>query len=305
MSEKFLEYPSHSRIHPLNSFGPNVYVKRDDELSFGITGSKYRKYLSLIPWLLKKEAKEVVLIGSAYSNHVMGFSQLLIENGIKPIPFLLKGSNKKPTGNLLLTSMLCDEIHWIDRSEWSLVEEMADTFARARERCIVIPEGAAIPEALAGAKTLAEDIERNEKENGLRFDHILVDAGTGMTALGLAGMQAKIHVLLLAKSALELPAHFTCHHPENARSYGSVNRQVFNTIREIAKHEGILTDPIYSAKLFDEARRIFKDLEGNKLIVHSGGGLALMKYQDNLAFHSSIPSLRYANQTSGLEMLEQ
>ena len=66
----------------------NCFVKRDDELGFGISGSKIRKYRSLIPWLIQKGIEEVVIIGSSCSNHVLGLSQLLIENKLKPTLFL-------------------------------------------------------------------------------------------------------------------------------------------------------------------------------------------------------------------------
>ncbi|MCK4934903.1 MAG: hypothetical protein KAR79_04885, partial [Simkaniaceae bacterium] len=252
----FLDYPYRSRIHPLNSFGKDVFVKRDDELSFGITGSKYRKYLSLIPYLIKQNVKEVVLIGGAYSNHVVGCAQLLIENGITPIPFLLERSQKKPVGNLLFTEMMCPEIHWIARGNWDNVQKIANDYAVNRERCVVIPEGASMNEALPGAKSLSIDIERNQRENGLIFDHILIDAGTGMTARGLiegAPLKSHIHILALAKCTFPNSGNpYTLHRPQNAKSFGSVNRRVFQTIRDVARKEGILLDPIYSAKLFDE-----------------------------------------------------
>src|ERR1700761_5279772 len=80
-------YATHSRVHSLRSFlfsGTTCYVKRDDELGFGVSGSKIRKYCSLIPFFLNQGIQEVVVIGNAYSNHVLSLVQLLIENQLSP-----------------------------------------------------------------------------------------------------------------------------------------------------------------------------------------------------------------------------
>src|SRR5437016_4466946 len=114
------EYSLHSRVHPLRSYSfdeAKVFVKRDDELGFGISGSKMRKYSSLIPFLIAHKFQEVVLIGGAYSNNVLGLVQLLIENGIKATLFLREDVGDDLKGNRLLLSLLVDEqtIHWISR----------------------------------------------------------------------------------------------------------------------------------------------------------------------------------------------
>jgi 1-aminocyclopropane-1-carboxylate deaminase/D-cysteine desulfhydrase-like pyridoxal-dependent ACC family enzyme len=47
--------PRQSRIHSLRSFSRGrCYIKRDDELGFGISGTKVRKYLSLLPAILRE-----------------------------------------------------------------------------------------------------------------------------------------------------------------------------------------------------------------------------------------------------------
>jgi len=296
-------YSSHSRVHPLNGFNGQYYVKRDDELSFGISGSKIRKYLSLIPFLKRNGVEEVVLIGGASSNNIVGLSQLLIEEGMRPILFLCGRKPRQPSGNLLISQLLVDpeSIHWFDRGSWPVINQLAEEFANKRESCCVIPEGASCAEALPGALTLALDIIENEAESGVSFDHIICDAGTGMAAsalvLGnsLVGRDVHHHVVLLAddekafrdgcfrwKGELENfvgvkindLSPVTTYKPTNARSFGSINAGVKKEIARLAREEGILSDPVYSAKLFAEARNM--ELEGNILLVHSGGALGSM-----------------------------
>ncbi len=311
----------HSRVHLMKAFfnlSASCYVKREDELGFGMSGSKLRKYASLIPFLIKENYQEAVIIGSAYSNNVLGLSQLLIENNIKPTLFLLGDSHNKRQGNLLLTSLLVpdSQIQWLTRKDWPEVQTKAANYAKNNFlKTIVIAEGCCMPEALAGACTLAIDILENETELQDEFDHIFLDAGTGLTAIAVILVFAwlkkktKIHVLLLADTEKEFFAklqqfkitfeqlvgenlvekilmdQFVLHRPTEAPSFGAVNTTVFKTIKTIAQSEGFFTDPIYSAKLFYEANKIIQQqfLKDNILIVHSGGALTLMGFQEQLA----------------------
>lgn len=311
------DYNQKSRIHSLQSFPPNCFVKRDDELSFGISGSKLRKYISLIPFLEKNNIQEVVVIGSAYSNNVLGLNQLLIEQSIKPTLFLLSNDISKKMGNYLLTSLFVPQssIHWISRKNWPHVKDLAEKYIYPSKEKFIIPEGALMPEALLGVITLPLDIIRNEKENKLNFNHIFMEAGSGLTAITTIltftwlEKQTCIHVLLLAdkehifikklknfkkyfeKLVLEnlswekITTRFQLHSPTTAKSFGSINKQILQKISKIAQTEGFLTDPIYSAKLFLEAKIIIKKqiLIGNVLIIHSGGGLTLMGFQEQLS----------------------
>jgi len=312
------EYPHHSRIHALKSFSSAAlacYVKRDDELGFGITGSKLRKYLSLIPYLKEQNIDEAILIGGAYSNNITSLIQLLIENNIRPTLFLLGNESYKVIGNLLVTKLFVtsDSMHWVSRKDWPKVHEIAKTYADKQRNAstYIIPEGALMPEALPGSLTLALDILINEQEHQIHFDHIFIDAGTGLTAISLIlancwlNKTTQIHVLLLADNAQEfikklqffheyfeqivsakvtLNNNYQLYIPENNPSFGSSSSSVYQAIFRIARAEGFLTDPIYSAKLFIEVERIIKinRLTGNALIIHSGGCLTLMGFQEQM-----------------------
>lgn len=311
------DYPVHSRVHKLRSFNfPSTccYVKRDDELGFGISGSKIRKYRSLIPFFITQNIQEVVLIGSAYSNHILSTSQLLIENGIKPTLFLRGDPSRLLQGNALLTSLfiLPSSIQWFSPSDWRDVESIAYTYAsKQKHLTYVLPEGGFCAPALPGALTLSLDLLANEQVENIPFDHIFIEAGTGFMAsaliLGLNWLQhpAHVHVILLAEdeaafmmrlklchamfhtfieTQTSLPSNFSLHKPEISKSFGEINRSLFENIAYFAREEGFLTDPIYSAKLFIESKYLIiqKKIEGKLLIHHSGGSLTLMGFQDQL-----------------------
>ncbi len=126
------EYQHHSRIHKLHSLSTDstpCYIKRDDELSFGISGTKVRKLRTLIASLKKRNIAHACVIDTFHSSNVLALCQLLIENRIIPKLFLLKGSiPENPVGNYLLTRLFVAEksITWVERSAWKSVNQLAE-----------------------------------------------------------------------------------------------------------------------------------------------------------------------------------
>jgi len=284
-----------SRVHKLNHFpnkGVDCYVKRDDELGCGINGSKLRKYSSLLPFWLDKGIKHLIIIAGPQSNNLLAALQIAREFNFKVTAFLIQPWKLELRGNFKLSRLFLDEqeIIWVARNEWSKVNELAQNFLNTlHEPGFILNEGASVPEAMSGAMSLAEDIICNEHSLGFVFHHIFVDAGTGFSAAGLIkGLaqqkhQAHVHVLLLADkvetftSKLNLwcginPQNYHCFYPQAAKAFGSVNQTIKNEIKRMAREEGILVDPVYSVKLFHEARRCIEteQLQGKVLIIHSG-----------------------------------
>ena len=287
------DYPVTSRVHALRSFGKNWFVKRDDELGFSISGTKFRKYRTLIPYL--RQFKEVVVTGGAFSNHVLGITQLLIENGIIPKLVLTGSPPKNSVGNYLFLQALVPSIAW--------------TTEKVEEGVQVLAEGGSCFISFLGAMSLPLDIVRNEQENGVAFDHVFIEAGTGLSAaallLGFAYLEKETmcRVLLMADSEAKFleelaryhaefegwlgekcpfPTRFSCERPSLAPSFGSTNAALFEFLVETARSEGFFLDPIYSAKLFYHAKQKIPYLAGPTLILHSGGALTLSGFQSQL-----------------------
>ncbi|KTD22578.1 hypothetical protein [Legionella londiniensis] len=290
-----------TRVHALNGFPPNCYVKRDDELSCGISGTKLRKYASLMPFLIQRRVKHLLVIAGSQSNNLLAAVQLARENGMKITAFLIKPWKEMYQGNYKFSRLFIEDenIVWIERKNWAAVETIVSEYAlNLKENYFILKEGASVAEAMPGAMTLGDDIIRNEKESGLCFHHIFIEAGTGFSAIALIKSllekkhPAFIHVLLLADDEVLFdekllkwikikPKTVHCFYPETAKAFGAVNRQIKNEIKRVAKEEGILLDPVYSAKLFYESRHkiIREHLQGNKLLIHSGGLLSLCGFE--------------------------
>ncbi|MFK7921005.1 MAG: 1-aminocyclopropane-1-carboxylate deaminase, partial [Bacteroidia bacterium] len=157
--------------------------------------------------------------------------------------------------------------------------------------------------------SLLIDIERNELALGERMNHICIDAGTGLTAAVLIWLNAwrqrhtNIEVILTAgtqssfsdvltqvrewlkvyiPSGLPQEAkNYRLHRSATAAAYGSVNASIRNAIKRYARTEGVLSDPIYTAKLLYTSEALLNSnvLQGNIMIVHNGGGTGLMGFE--------------------------
>jgi 1-aminocyclopropane-1-carboxylate deaminase/D-cysteine desulfhydrase-like pyridoxal-dependent ACC family enzyme len=301
-----------SRVAHSNEYfrHPTLYIKREDELSFGISGSKLRKYSSILEHFRRNNIKSVALVGGYRSNHILGLIQLLIEKRIDYHLFLKKPHTNTKEGNSCFIHLFTkkEKITYLDPREWSLKDKII--LSKISKETFYLPEGADHIFSLFGGMTQAFDIDKNEKEIDKRFNHIFIDAGTGFSAISLILGQAllkkraEIHVVLMAYEpdvfkdklhfyqnyveetfsiSLSLPP-FHLYPSSIGKSFGSTPKQVFEEIKTIARKEGMLTDPIYSAKLFYSCKEIVseKKLSGNILCIHSGGALTLSGFSQML-----------------------
>ncbi|MDX1906021.1 MAG: pyridoxal-phosphate dependent enzyme [Bacteroidia bacterium] len=299
------------RLHPLRADMVQTWVKREDESGFVGSGTKQRKFASLIPWLQAQGIQAVAALGGERSNHLAALVPLLTEAGIQAEVFVRARVGDPAQGNTLLLRLALppERIHRLDAAAWPQASATADAWLKTQPQpAYLIPEGGTCPPALAGAMTLATDIHRNEHRNSLAFDHIITDAGTGLTAAALilaaplAGLSAHIHVMMAAGSPASFGemlhqagewlfaatgispryAAYTLHEPPTARAFGSINQAVLAESRRLAREHGLYADPVYTAKLFLTARHLAPSLTGEVLIIHGGGGTGLLGFGEKL-----------------------
>lgn len=264
-----LEFPK-SRLHKLRT--ADAYLKRDDELSFTMSGAKFRKLCGMHRYLQSRDSFSAC--GSSRSAFLFALAQLCLQMGKSLELSLLKSTPwaDKGTDTLYRKVFEAFPITWVDRKHWSEVKTD-------------IREGGVGEDALLGVMSLGLDIA--QQIVGLDIENIWIDAGTGLSARALIYSLGEllespplIHVVLCAGNEDEFTAElskfpfkqapFRLYRPPTARSYGSTNRKVWDLIDRYLRTEGVLLDPIYSAKLLMAYEE--KGMP-RSLIVHSGGGL--------------------------------
>lgn len=266
-----------SRIHRLRTVP--ACLKRDDELSFTMSGVKFRKLCGMSRLL--RSAKSFVSYGSARSAFLFALAQYCLQLDVKLELFLLESTPWQASGTDKLYRRLFESfpVTWVKREDWPRIHALLPA---GKE---VIPEGGVGPDALLGAMSLGLDIVEQMREEDFR--HVWIDAGTGLSAQALIYALGEllenpplVHVVLCAGNeesfAKDLEAYafrrapYVCHRPPTARSYGATNQTVWQTIDRYLQMEGVLLDPMYSAKLILAYE---EDRTEQSLIIHSGGGL--------------------------------
>ncbi len=115
------------------------------------------------------------------------------------------------------------------------------------------------------------------------FEERLKEAA-GWVKQGLAGRGLASGIGPVLDLDLNPLPSYLLHIPSNAKSFGSVNRTVLDSILLVARKYGVLTDPVYSGKLFYETERIVNSagIGGNILVIHSGGQSSLPGFYDKM-----------------------
>jgi 1-aminocyclopropane-1-carboxylate deaminase len=303
----------------------DIWVLRDDELR-GFWGSKARKYHSIIKHCREHGITRIIATGGVNSNNLAAAAIFCREAGIRFTAFAVRDhhdDSQSMIGNRMLLRVATkpEDLILIDRAERCTVSasmrRMASQLETEGTQSLVLEEGGGCVEAVPGAMTIAEEFTRprSEWDDQRPADHIFIDSGTALSAASLAAAMsrwpgksiAKLHVIQMAGFDEQIAQAFTSwvtpatgvtwndvsgftriYRPAKPRSYGSTNAEVFKFIQYMAREHGILSDPVYSAKMFMRAFELIKgqNLKGRIVLIHTGGVSGLMGY-DGSHFSSS------------------
>jgi len=298
--------------------GPDLYIKRDDLLGLAGGGNKTRKLEFLVADALAKGCDTLITVGAVQSNHCRLTLAAAVKEGMKCRLLLeerVPGSYKPDaSGNNFLYRLLGVEQVKVVKAGVDLnaeMQKMADEVAALGRKAYVIPGGGSTPIGALGYVSCAEEILAQTFQMGLRLDHIVVASGSTGTHGGLlAGLvgnnshipvtginvrrtreeqEPNVHKLAQETAAmLGIPGGV----PREAVTalgdwvgpgYSLPTPEMIETVKMVARLEGILLDPVYTGKamagliaLVRQGR--FKKGE-NVLYLHTGGSPALYAYQ--------------------------
>ena len=298
-----------------------IWAKREDcnsGLAFG--GNKLRKLEYLVPDILAQGADTLVSIGGVQSNHTRQVAAVAAKLGLKC--HLIQGSwvdwpdgIYDRVGNIQLSRILGAEIEF-SQEDFSIA--LKESWARGVEavrkaggKPYGIPAGASDhPLGGLGYVGFAEELRKQEKELGFRFDVILTASGSGSTQGGMVAGFAeegrarqvvgiditakpeatRAMVTKIARQTAEMvgvkraiaEADITLVEDYAYPAYGIPSKATLEAISLAARLDGLVTDPVYEGKSMQamiEMVQAGRFPAGTKLLyVHLGGVPALSGY---------------------------
>ena len=299
---------------------PKILIKRDDLTGLALGGNKARKLEFLIGDALEQNANVVVTTGAAQSNHARMTAAAARAAGLGVELVLTAEPNPPVQGNLLLDHLFGATIHFVpppadptlatsEEEEAKVAEVMASLRARG-ERPYFIPVGGSSGVGVLGYFTgtrewllqLAEQGERPSRlyfasgsrgtQAGITLGAKHFDAPYEVYGVAVSGGESfkRERALRIANEAATLASVETRVGDSDLRTdqnyvgpgYGIPTPECLEAIRLMAKTEGILLDPTYTAKamaaLVDHVRRGLLDPSSSVLFVHTGGVPALFAH---------------------------
>ena len=307
-------------------FGIDMHVKRDDLTGADLSGNKIRKLEFLLADALANGCDTVITCGAAQSNHARATAIAAVRLGLG-VRLLLRTrdpANPPPLeGNILLDRLVGAEIVWLTFEEYGRRAEMlaaeAESLRNSGKTPYIIPEGGSNAMGAWGyvraVEELALDLTTLPGAEGhpTTIIHATGSGGTtaglilGVKLVGLNGRVVGINVCndrdyflrvvgdicQTAIDTYQLDLTFSRERDIEivdgyvGRGYGKAGPQELSLIREVARSEGILLDPVYTGKAFygmsQELKRN-REVFGERIVfIHMGGIFGLFPMADQIA----------------------
>lgn len=310
------------RLHRLSDhLGIELFIKRDDLAGIPFGGNKSRQLDYYLGAAQAAGADTILITGAVQSNFVRTAAYSAASLGMKAVVQLEDrvpdtDENYRTSGNPLLLKIVGAEVlHYPDG------EDEAGADANVRRRAAALQaEGRVpyvIPLALDNPPLGALGYVRAGHEIMTQaddFDVVVTPSGSGSTHGGLlaglrgAGSRARIIGSCVRRDKVQQEARIAevtrrlCALCDDVKAvkdgdvriwegalapgYGRLGPAAREAMAMMAEYEGILLDPVYSAKTFAAIPALIKNgdiAKGQRvLFLHTGGLAALFGYQDSL-----------------------
>ena len=268
------------------ALGLDLWMKRDDCSGLALGGNKARKLEFVLGDALADGARTVVTAGPVTSNHTMMTAAAGRRLGVDVHVVLAGPEPPEATGNLALTRYFGAHVHFTPLdvahpTPDALAASRTLCEAIVRETGGVwIPPGASMPTSVPGYAAAVAEIAA-QAGDGWTFDDVIVAYGTGSTAAGLvaglalADLDCRVHAIAVSsRMALErfaapspvalaleaaerygwgldaaaLERHLHWMRPVDEPGYAIASPASRAALARVARDEGYLLDPTYTAK---------------------------------------------------------
>jgi len=299
--------------------GPQILIKRDDCTGLAFGGNKARQLEFTLGEAMAQGADLIVHGAASQSNHCRQAAAAAAKLGLKIVLVLARDARSSPIqGNLLLDHILGAEVRLVeapgpgahlDEIKRGVAEEYR---TRGYHPFVIAPPLSETLGAVAYADRLLEICDQLDAR-GVQADHLVVcSAGPTQAGLVLANKATGAGLRITGITPIRWPYDTavamaeTANHaaerlgvditvsPEEVHNtdayvgeaYGIVTQEGLEALRLMARTEGILLDPSYTAKalagLIDLIRRGEIAPESTVVFLHTGGTPALFAYAEEL-----------------------
>jgi 1-aminocyclopropane-1-carboxylate deaminase/D-cysteine desulfhydrase-like pyridoxal-dependent ACC family enzyme len=288
-----------------------VWIKREDLLPLAFGGNKLRNLEFLVGAALAEGADTLVTTGRRWSNHARLTAAAGAKAGLE-VHLVLTGPPRDAAGpNERLDEMLGATVHVTatdSREErTATVDRIVAERRGAGRRPYVIPTGGSGPIGLVGSILAGLELADQAAALGIRPDVVVLPSATGGTQAGLlvglaaAGVPTRVAAFAVAHPGRELidtlatllavgadmagvdPGMVSPIEIDDGQlgaAYGRATAASEAAARLLAGSEGILVDPIYTAKALAGLVAMARsgELDGTTVVFwHAGGTPALFE----------------------------
>lgn len=304
----------------------DIWVKHDELTGLEVSGNKIRKLEFSIAQALEDGCDTLITCGGVQSNHCRATAILGARLGLR-VHLLLRGERPElADGNLLLDSLAGAEISYIPVRDWDghpeVAQQLQDHYLAAGHKACYIPVGASDEVGLWGYVAASQELQQDFDQQGIDPDVIVVATGSGGTQGGLIAGKAlfDMRAEVVAVNVCDDAAYFASkvggdlalwrdrygidldtsslaiHTLEGyvGPGYGHADPEIFATIAELARLEGLFLDPVYTGKAFHGmVSEILKRKEGRSttlpdgntvVFIHTGGLFGLFPQKQGFEF---------------------
>ena len=292
---------------------PRLFIKRDDYTGAGFGGNKVRKLEYVLAQAIADGADVAITMGGEKSNHARVTAMLCARLGLRCILVLNRAAEGTVPPQLQPASFFVDEavgaeIHLVNnRAERNATaNELAAQLRQQGRRVAFIPLGASVPLGALGFVRAMQEATTQLEAMNVRPNYLFHSSSSGGTQAGLmAGCQLMDdeHLQIIgvspddpsasiAAAVTEIvsgiyqllgvaitPARATVLDGYIGAGYGIESSASREAIKLVARTEGVLLDPVYTAKamaaLLDWIRAGKLTETDTVLFWHTGGQLAL------------------------------
>ena len=302
--------------------GFNIYLKRDDNTGLASGGNKTRKLEYLIQEALNQNCDTVITAGAQQSNHCRQTAAACAATGL--VCHLMLGGTKpeKQDGNLLLSYLLGANIHFSGENRKGEDISLLKTELESKgKRVYTIPYGGSNLTGALGFVNAVRELVQQMTTLDLKIDYIFFASSSGGTQAGLTlgkelfGLNSELmpitidksetqglsieqvilNILVEGKKILGINREYNLDDIKlikdyDSPGYGVITHNEISALRELATTEGILLDPVYTARAFygmlDYLKKERIPSGSTVLFWHTGGLPANFHYADQLMQNS-------------------